>query len=136
MTKIPIFSMKSYELDTFNPFHYHIVICLMYMYCYLHRYPGLRRIVGRLVKSVLPDPIKSVGSIMIPCDSFNRDNSCPYPSDAIGHLDARHVQRIHSCTICYLTLGGMINIHRQTECPLLSLIDCAALDMSFSANVN
>ena len=127
--------MKPYDLDiAFISLQDRNI--LIYMYCYLYRYPGLRRIVGRLVKSVLPDPIKSVGSIMIPCDSFNRDNSCPYPSDAIGHLDARHVQRIHSCTICYLTLGGMINIHRQTECPLLSLIDCAALDMSFSANVN
>ena len=89
------------------------------------RYPGLRRIVGRLVKTIIPDKINSAGNNIVPCDSYNRDNSCQFPADAIGHLDARHVQRIHSCTICYFSLGGMMNIHPHTECPLLSLIQCA-----------
>lgn len=93
------------------------------------RYPGLRRIVGRLIKSVIPDPINSVGSILIPCQLYNLDNSCPFPADAIGHLDAKHVQRVHSCTICYFTLGGMVNVHRQTECPLLSLVDSVSMNM-------
>ena len=96
---------------------------------FLSRYPGLRRIFGRLVKTVIPDPINSVGKILVPCDLYNRDNSCKFPADAIGHLDAKHVQRVHSCTICYFTLEGMINLHPQTECPLLALVKYASMSM-------
>jgi len=68
--------------------------------------------------------------MLIPCDLFNRDNSCQFPADALGHLDCKNIQRVHSCTICYFTLGGMINMHRQTECPLLALVNCASSTMS------
>ena len=75
----------------------------------------------------MPDPINSVNNVLVPCDLYNSDEGCQFPADAIGHLDAKHVQRVHSCTICYFTFRGMINLHRQTQCPLLNMVNFAPM---------
>ena len=72
-----------------------------------------------------PDGRVFVGSLVggcvryVPCGSFNKDNSCPM---SFVHPDLNGEQRIHSCALCYFALCGMINLHRLSQCPLLSYI--------------
>ena len=80
-------------------------------------FPDLRRVVGCLVKTDLADTNES--SHLLPCDIYNQHDKCNYP---MLHLDASQTQRIHSCSLCYFTLGGLINLHRQPSCPLLSIV--------------
>ena len=81
-------------------------------------FPDLRRVVGCLVKTDVPD--KNESSPLLPCDIYNQHDTCNYP---MLHLDANQKQRVHSCSLCYFTLGGLINLHRQPSCPLLSIIN-------------
>jgi hypothetical protein len=89
-------------------------------------FPDLRRVLNYLVKSDVPkqglarDKCGSGRSNrLLPCDVFNQSDKCPY---TLLHLDSKQDQRIHSCSLCYFTLGGLINMHRQTRCPLLNII--------------
>lgn len=89
-------------------------------------FPDLRRVLNYLVKSDVPkqglarDKCGSGRSNrLLPCDIFNQSDKCPY---TLLHLDSKQDQRIHSCSLCYFTLGGLINMHRQTRCPLLNII--------------
>ena len=74
------------------------------------RFPDVRSVMGRLVRT---------DGSFVPCDLYNQNDSCP--KDYI-HFDANRASRIHSCTICYFSMGGMVNMHRQTQCPLLTLL--------------
>ena len=89
------------------------------------RFPDVRKVMGRLVRSVPPGGARGQSpdsTPYVPCDLYNQNNSCPYARDSLTCRDARGNMRIHSCTICYFSMGGMINLHRQTMCPLLSLL--------------
>ena len=74
------------------------------------KYPDGRMFVGSLVGGCVR---------YVPCGAFNKDNSC---SMAFVHPDQHGEQRIHSCLLCYFALCGMINLHRLSQCPLLSYI--------------
>lgn len=89
-------------------------------------FPDLRRVIGYIVKTdisnngSLRERSDSKGSDqLLPCDIYNKADTCNYP---MLHLDANQDQRIHSCSLCYFSLGGLINLHRQTKCPLLNII--------------
>lgn len=88
-------------------------------------FPDLRRVVGFLIKTDLgSNGVKGRceekdSNQPLPCDVYNKTGTCNYP---IVHLDSKQDQRIHSCSLCYFILGGLINMHRQSKCPLLNII--------------
>ena len=88
-------------------------------------FPDLRRVANYLVLTEVPKGFSrerrgtKSSNRLIPCDIYNQSDDCPY---ALLHLDSKDEQRIHSCSLCYFTLGGLINLHRQTRCPLLNII--------------
>jgi len=84
------------------------------------RFPDVRKVMGRLVRTCVRDAKGGTEpGTYVPCDLYNQDDSC---YEELVHYDSTSNRRIHSCTICYFSLGGMINLHRQTQCPLLSLM--------------
>ena len=90
-------------------------------------FPDLRRVIGFLIKTDTPEPLcgpdhisdQNNSVLPIPCDIYNQRDTCKYP---MIHVDSNQDQRIHSCSLCYYSLRGLINLHRQTKCPLLRLI--------------
>jgi len=70
-----------------------------------------------------PDGRQFIGSIVggcirfIPCGHYNKDNSCDLE---FVHNDQNDEKRIHACALCYYVLGGMINVHRLIQCPILA----------------
>ena len=48
---------------------------------------------------------------------YNKNNSCVLP---FVHNDDNEEKRIHACALCYFVMGGMINVHRLIQCPLLA----------------
>jgi len=87
-------------------------------------FPDLRRVIGHIVNTVVPknnmtrDRYNKATEVL-PCDVYNQSDACPY---SMLHLDSEENQRIHSCSLCYFSLKGLINLHRQTRCPLLNII--------------
>jgi len=75
------------------------------------------------VDKMYPDGRSFIGSIVggciryVPCGSYNKDNSCTLP---FVHNDEKGEKRIHACALCYFVMGGMINVHRLIQCPLLA----------------
>ena len=91
-------------------------------------FPDLRRVIGYLVKTDATRMLKDVTrercdpqgcNRLLPCDIYNQSDKCPY---GLLHLDSKQDQSIHSCSLCYFSLGGLINLHRQTRCPLLNIL--------------
>jgi len=90
------------------------------------RFPDVRKVMGRLVKTAVSDQFPD--RVYVPCDKYNQlGDDCGTP---FVYQDARGNWRIHACTICYFTMGGMINLHRQTRCPLLSLLKTSPANRS------
>ena len=85
------------------------------------RYPDVRKVMGRLVKT---------NSDLVPCDVYNQSGTCNRVrgDGQIVHPDENGSRRIHSCSMCYFSMGGMINLHHQNQCPLLDLIWTRSLE--------
>jgi len=84
------------------------------------RFPDCRKVMSKMVRTAIPDPRIDKDKPYVPCDLYNQDNSCMM---GMIHIDAHANGRIHSCSLCYFAMAGMINHHRQNQCPLLSLLD-------------
>ena len=72
------------------------------------RYPDGRQFIGSIVGGCIR---------FIPCGHYNKDNSCDLE---FVHNDQNDEKRIHACALCYYVLGGMINVHRLIQCPILA----------------
>ena len=73
-----------------------------------YRYPEGRHFIGSIVGGCIR---------YVPCGHYNKDNSCDLP---FVHNDEKSEKRIHACALCYFVMGGMINVHRLIQCPLLA----------------
>jgi hypothetical protein len=86
------------------------------------RHPDLRRQIGRIVdNSLLP----TNGQKVLPCGPFNKNDGCPHSGVASLCHPGPVGMSIHACTLCYFCLGGLFNFHRQTNCPLLAIMNSA-----------
>ena len=63
---------------------------------------------------IMIEDLSSGSEGFTPCGYFNKDNSC---QTKFLHPDGT----IHICALCYYSLGGMMNVHRLSQCPLLNL---------------
>ena len=84
---------------------------------------GISQCYKKSLDKRLPDGRQFIGSIVggcvrfIPCGHYNKDNSCDLK---FVHNDQNDEKIIHACALCYFVLGGMINVHRLIQCPILA----------------
>lgn len=83
------------------------------------KHPDLRRLVGRIVDN---SKLNAHGQKILPCGAFNKNDGCPHKGLANFCHPGPVGVSIHACTLCYFSLGGLFNFHRQTECPLLETV--------------
>ncbi len=75
-------------------------------------YPKFRGTISDLIQ-------ESNRAKVVPCSEFNQANDkCGHPPI---HVDNTFNTRIHSCILCFFSLGGMTNMHTLSKCPLMAM---------------